>query len=142
MAGEWFVGEHERQLDPKGRVALPVDFRPWFEPLCYLTIGEAQCIVLLTADQFEADARETVARQRAGEISRNELRAKAARTVPVKVDAQGRIHVPDKLRAYAGLELDAPVLISGAYERVEMWQPERFDAIEAAGTMEIAGTTT
>ncbi|MFM8522441.1 MAG: cell division/cell wall cluster transcriptional repressor MraZ, partial [Acidimicrobiaceae bacterium] len=29
-----FVGAHERQLDPKGRIALPAAFRPKFEPKC------------------------------------------------------------------------------------------------------------
>ena len=142
MAEEWFVGEHERQLDPKGRVALPVDFRPRFEPLCYLTIGEAKCIVLMTAAEFDDDARATVERMKTGEISRNELRARGARTVKTKVDAQGRINVPDSLRAFAGINLDAPVVISGAYDRVEIWDPERFADIESAGSLEIAGTNT
>lgn len=141
MAGRFFVGEYERQLDPKGRVALPSDFRPRFEPVCYLTMGEDLCVTVLTADDFEADTEATLARRARGEISNDELRAKAARTVEVKVDAQGRINVPDKLRSFAHLSLESPVIVAGAYDRLEIWHPERFNAVESSGADKFAGTT-
>jgi len=50
--GEVFVGVHERQLDPKGRMALPAAFRPRLEPRCYLSIGRDKCIDILTAEAF------------------------------------------------------------------------------------------
>jgi MraZ protein len=138
VATNWFVGEHERRLDPKGRVALPVDFRDHFEPQCFLTMGEGSCIAVLTQAHFDEDTQEMLGRMRRGEISRDEMRAKAASTVPVRVDGQGRINVPEKLRAFAGIEVDSPVVVAGAYDRLEIWQPERFAPIEQKGTEHMA----
>jgi MraZ protein len=137
--GTYFVGAHERQLDPKGRLALPAAFRRRLEPVCYLTLGQDQCVDVLTAADFEADAIEMLARVRRGEMSRDEMRAKAARTVEVRVDGQGRINVYEKLRDYAGLELDAAVVVAGAYDRLEIWRPDRFEHMSSEGTSAMAG---
>lgn len=134
------VGEHERQLDPKGRVALPSDFRARFEPQCYLTMGENQCVAVMAAADFEAEMDELMAAQRRGEVSRNVVRTKFANAHAVKVDGQGRINVPEKLRTYAELAADSPVLVNGAGDRLEIWQPGRFARIDSAGSFEIAGT--
>ncbi len=139
MDGNWFVGAHERQLDPKGRVALPAAFRRRLEPLCYLTLGQDKCLNVLTAADFDADAQDMLDKVRRGEMSRDEMRAKAARTVEVRVDAQGRINVDEKLRDYAGLQPDSPVVVAGAYDRLEIWQPERFETVSAQGTEAMAG---
>ncbi len=137
--GNWFVGAHERQLDPKGRLALPAAFRRRLEPVCYLTLGQDQCVNVLTADDFDADAREMLDKVRRGEMSRDEMRAKAARTLEVRVDAQGRINLDEKLRDYAGLQLDTPVIVAGAYDRLEIWQPERFERVSTQGADAMAG---
>jgi MraZ protein len=39
----------------------------------------------------------------------------------VEVDKQGRMAIPSHLRAFAGLEGD--VLVHGAIDRVELWNP-------------------
>ena len=93
-----FVGVHERQLDPKGRMALPAAFRPRLEPRCYLSIGRDKCIDILTAEAFEEVARDTVNKVRSGELDRNQQRALASNTFEVTVDAQGRINIDEKLR--------------------------------------------
>ena len=51
-----FVGVHERQLDPKGRLALPAAFRPRLEPRCYLAFGQDMCVDVLSSEAFESEA--------------------------------------------------------------------------------------
>ena len=82
-----FVGVHERQLDPKGRLALPAAFRPRLEPRCYLAFGRDKCIDVLTAEAFEQVAQEMLEKVRNGEMSLNERRALAANTIEVTIDA-------------------------------------------------------
>ena len=72
-----FVGVHERQLDPKGRLGLPASFRPRLEPRCYLSIGRDKCVDILTAEAFEAVAKDAVEKVRSGEMDRNQQRALA-----------------------------------------------------------------
>jgi MraZ protein len=134
-----FVGVHERQLDPKGRLALPAAFRPRLEPRCYLAFGQDKCIDVLTAEAFEQVAQEVLDKVRAGEIDRNQQRALAANTVEVTVDAQGRVNLDEKLRSYAGIELNTKVIIAGSFDRVEIWDPSRHDRVTTAGTQQIAG---
>lgn len=134
-----FVGVHERQLDPKGRLALPAAFRPRLEPRCYLAFGQDKCVDVLTAEAFEQVAQEMLDKVRSGEIDRNQQRALAANTIEVTVDAQGRVNLDEKLRAYAGLELNTKVVVAGSFDRVEIWDPSRHERVTAAGTQQIAG---
>lgn len=134
-----FVGVHERQLDPKGRVALPAAFRPRLEPRCYLTLGADKCVDVLTAEAFERVANEIMDKVRRGEMDRTQQRALAASAVEVTIDAQGRINIDEKLRAYAGLSLDSRVIISGSFDRCEIWDPSRHERINEAGAAQMAG---
>ena len=134
-----FVGVHERQLDPKGRVALPAAFRPRLEPRCYLTLGADKCVDVLTAEAFEQVANDAMEKVRRGEMNRNQQRALAANAVEVTIDAQGRINIDEKLRAYAGLSLDSKVIISGSFDRCEIWDPVRHERMSEAGTEQMAG---
>ena len=53
-----FFGLHERQLDDKGRVALPAMFRDDLGERCVLVFGDSRCIEVHAADAFEARAAE------------------------------------------------------------------------------------
>ncbi len=135
-----FVGTHERQLDPKGRIALPSAFRPRLEPKCYLALGRDKCVDVLTIDAFLSVANEAIEKVRRGEMDRKEQRALASNMVEVSVDAQGRINVDENLRTYAGLELNSRVIVSGSFDRVEIWDPQRHQRISESGTQDLAGT--
>jgi MraZ protein len=130
-----FVGVHERQLDPKGRLALPAAFRPRLEPRCYLAFGRDKCIDVMTAEAFERDASDMLEKVRTGEMDRSQQRALAANTI----DAQGRVNLDEKLREYAGVALGSKVVVAGSFDRVEIWEPERHERNISAGTEKIAG---
>jgi MraZ protein len=132
MAGV-FVGRYDRQLDPKGRLALPASFRQKFESEAYLAYGENGCVDAFTPEEHERMAEETMEKVRRKEIDRNRLRALSANTFMVPIDGQGRIVVDQKLRNFAGLELGTRVAVIGAYDRVEIWNAGRFEAAEARG---------
>jgi DNA-binding transcriptional regulator/RsmH inhibitor MraZ len=80
---------------------------------------------ILTSEAFEAAARESMEKVRNGEMSLNQQRAQASNTFEVAIDAQGRINIEEKLREYAGLTLNSRVVVSGSFDRVEIWEPER-----------------
>jgi MraZ protein len=136
-----FVGRHERQLDPKGRLALPSAYRPRFEPRCYLAFGLDGCIDVLTAEGFEEVASEMIDKVRRGEISRAQQRALAANTVEVQVDGQGRITIDRELREFAGIEPASSVVVAGSFDRVEVWNPDRYHRQSEQGGALIRGAT-
>lgn len=135
-----FVGRHERQLDPKGRVALPATFRPKFEPACFLAFGNDGCIDVYTREDFELMAQEANEKVRKGEMSRDAWRALAHNTFEVPVDGQGRINVEPTLRDFGALAPGERVVVAGSFDRVEIWNPDRYDQVRQRGTAELRGS--
>jgi len=134
-----FVGAFERQLDDKGRLALPAAFRVRLGEHCYLAKGPDKSVTVVPAPTFEAEAAAMTARVAAGELNRNTLRAVAASAVLVNLDKQGRVNIDEMLRTYADLHTDQPVIVAGGFDRLEIWAPHRYARVNAAGTDDMAG---
>jgi transcriptional regulator MraZ len=137
-----FVGSHERQLDDKGRVALPATYRAHLGEHCYLVKGTDKCVEVIPADFFEQFGRELIAKVERGDLTLNRQRALASSAVLAAVDRQGRVNVDERLRVYAELTLESQVVVSGNLTRLEIWSPERFARVDAEGTDDIAGDPT
>jgi len=134
-----FVGVHERQLDDKGRLALPSAFRTMLGDSCYLVIGEERCIDVMPRDAFEEMASELMRQARNKEISLSRQRALAHSAALVTLDKQGRVTLDEKMRTYARLSPSSRVVVSGNFDRAEVWSAELYDQIAAAGRGELAG---
>ena len=134
-----FVGTHERQLDDKGRLALPAAFRAHLGEHCYLVFGDDQCVNVVPSATFEQMAEQLMARVERGEVSLQRQRAVSSSATLVTVDKQGRVSIDEKLRAYAGLATEQRVVISGNFRVIELWSPERFAQVNEAGTSDLAG---
>lgn len=132
-----FVGVYERQLDERGRVALPPSFRSTIGEQCYLTYGEDGCVRMMSVDVFQAEAQDMIDKVRTGEISRAKQRVFASSVVMAGIDKQGRILVDQRLRTHAGVELHTPVTVLGALDRIEIWEPSRYEQQEAIGLEEM-----
>ena len=134
-----FVGVHERQLDDKGRLALPSAFRTLLGDSCYLVIGEERCIDVMARDAFEEMANDLMRQARNKEISLNRQRALAHSASLVTLDKQGRVTLDEKMRTYARVSPSSRVVVSGNFDRAEVWSAELYDQIAAAGRGELAG---
>lgn len=121
-----FVGAYERQLDDKGRLALPSRFRSGLGEHCYVAKGPGMCLTVVPAAVFEAEAEAMRARVAAKEVPLNHLRALAGSAQQVTIDKQGRINVDEQLRTYAELRTEAAVTVAGAFDRLEIWTPDRY----------------
>jgi len=135
-----FVGTFERQLDDKGRLAVPATFRDRLGEHCYLAKGEDKCVTIVPAVTFEEEAAAMAARVRMGEVSRNQLRALASSAILVTLDKQGRVNVDEQLRDYADLPLGAAAIVAGSFDRLELWSPQRFNLVNEHGTNKMTGT--
>jgi MraZ protein len=132
-----FVGVYERQLDERGRVALPPSFRSTIGEQCYLTYGDDGCVRIMSDDVFQAEAQDMIDKVRTGEVSRAKQRVFASSVVRAGIDKQGRVLVDPRLRSHAAVELQAPVTVLGALDRIEIWEPTRFEEQEAEGLAEM-----
>lgn len=134
-----FVGAFDRQLDDKGRLALPATFRDRLGEHCYLAKGQDKCVTVVPSATFEAEAADLAARVRNGEVPRNQLRALASSAILVSLDKQGRVNIDEQLRDYADLPLGEPVTVAGSFDRLELWAPRRFELVNDDGTGDLAG---
>ncbi len=116
-----FFGRYEHSLDPKGRITLPAKFRGSFEHGGYLTQNHERCLALWAPEEFEEQMRKRQATQELGPEQRKLARVWSAGTQEVELDRQGRIAIPQHLREFA--RLDGEVLVHGAIDRVELWDP-------------------
>lgn len=123
-----FLGEHQHALDAKGRVILPARFRERLADGAFLSRLHDGCLAVYPPEEFEVVAQEMKEKARRGPAERQAARAFFAGTVDVVPDRQGRIPIPPHLREFAGLERD--VMVNGVYDRVELWDAERWRALE------------
>jgi MraZ protein len=116
-----FFGRYEHSLDIKGRVILPARFRRELGTAALLTKNDDRCLALWTQEAFEQKLSEMEVLQQEGRDQRNLVRVWAQGATEVEIDRQGRMAIPGFLREFARLEGD--VLINGAINRVELWDP-------------------
>jgi MraZ protein len=134
-----FVGVHERQLDERGRVALPSAFRTELGDHCYLFFGDDGCVSVRSEESFAAQANEMIEQVKRGDVSRHRQRAFSSSVVHAGIDKQGRVTLDARLREHAGIEPQAAVMVLGSLDQIEIWKPERYESAENAGKHEIAG---
>jgi MraZ protein len=127
-----FLGEYEHAIDAKGRMAVPAKFRTQMDRGAVISKGMGTCLSVYTMERWEQKSDELIA-----DKSSDELRDFERRIYPsaseLELDAQGRIIIPAKLRAYANL--GAEVTIAGVRDHFEIWDrtawqtyQERLDA--------------
>ena len=122
-----FVGTFEHGLDDKGRMVLPARIRAQLGETGLLGKLDG-CIGLWTVDGFfeMADRLQAEVDAGTGRVSGEAVRQFAYEAHEVTPDQQGRIVVPARLRAYAGLGSD--VVVTGRIQRVEIWSAAAFAA--------------
>ena len=125
-----FRGHTHRNLDAKGRVMLPPDFREMVlemspEGKLMLTNFD-DCVVGYPLPEWEQIEKSFNQLNMANRTFRDFHRFFISGATEVSMDKQGRILVPPYLRSYAGLNKD--VILAGVGRKFEIWDMERFEA--------------
>jgi len=119
-----FIGEYQHTVDEKGRLAVPKKFRTSLKMGAIITRGLDGCLFLFTRGEWEKLAEKLVALPLAQANSRAFVRLMLAGAMDAPVDTQGRVLIPEYLRAYAGLKKKS--IVAGLYNRVEIWDETRW----------------
>lgn len=122
------IGEYIHAIDDKNRLSFPVKFRkemgktvivaPGLEKSLFVftTAGWKQIVEKLSVGTLQKDTRA---------FSRHLI----GRAVEASIDAQGRILLPESLRASIGIK--EKVAIVGVHSRVELWEETAWAAYKA-----------
>ena len=119
-------GKYKHTVDEKGRLFVPSKLREELGNTFYVTLGLDHCLSVYTESGWQAILDKYNALPIVQARKMRFLFANAAKCEP---DAQGRIVLPQKLRAYAHLEKD--VVVIGVSNRAEIWNAEKWAEIEA-----------
>lgn len=124
-----FVSNFTNRIDAKGRVSVPASFRA---VLAAQNFDGVYCYPSLDTDAVEAGGRPLIDAIR-GLIDgldpysdeRNQLaHVLLGDGMTLSIDGDGRVSLPESLRAHAGL--DGEVVFVGVGDKFFMWSPERY----------------
>jgi MraZ protein len=125
-----FKGQADYSVDSKGRVAIPAKMRNAMRPEAKggftITRGFENCIFLYPLDRWAEMEAEIEELNPYSKKARGFVRRIMMWAEEVTLDSQGRITVPKTLAEFA--HLDGRALIIGAFDHIEIWDPDTFDA--------------
>lgn len=134
-----FVGTSAHTLDDKGRLVLPAKYRDDLEDGAFVTKSIDGCLSIYRAEDFRARTEEMKEQVRAGALPRNAIRSLSAGASEANLDRQGRVTIPPPLREYAALT--GPVVVTGFIDHLEIWDTERWRAVDADGSASLQDAT-
>lgn len=132
----FYYGCAENRLNSKGQVAVPACLRAAIpeEDLrrnFVIIRGEEHCLYMYTHRQFAA-VKDNARREARESGDSAFFRAFLAEAHAVDIDTQGRFVLPQPLMKQAGIA-GPGVKFVGVDDRMEIWEPARYDAATAAG---------
>jgi len=119
-----FIGEYSYSIDDKKRLAVPPKFRQLLGKKAVITRGLDQCLFLYPLREWKTLAEKLSKLPLAQADARGFARLMLTGAMEVNLDNLGRVLVPDFLKNYGGLQ--KKVVIAGVYNRVEIWDEEKW----------------
>jgi MraZ protein len=128
-----FSGEFCHALDPKNRVTIPAKWRAGEADEFYVTADSSgRFLRVMPPGQFRAVGDKLNANPAITPKERAEfLRRFYSGSQQVLADKQGRVLVPEELGRLVGLA--GEVVLVGAFETFEIWNPEAWQSTKRAG---------
>ncbi len=131
-----FMGEYEHSLDAKGRLFLPAKFREQLGEQFVVTKGLDNCLFVYTQQEWKLLEEKLHKLPLAKKEARAFVRFFFSGAAEVESDKQGRVLLPQNLRAHAALEKD--VIVVGVASRIELWDKAKWEAYTAASDEAVA----
>lgn len=121
-----FTGTYYHTLESTGRVSVPVAFREQLGVSIVITRGLDGCLFLYTTqqwDMFTSQLQDSVVTKK---THRDFVRLMTNEAMKVEIDAQGRVLLPEALRAKLNTAKD--VVFAGSLDRIELWEKTAYHA--------------
>lgn len=118
--------ENLKSIDAKGRFAIPSRIRKLLQDEILAVIkGFNGCLFAYSQDKW-LDIKERLEKPSFNAEHIKRSRVIGATMEEVEIDKQGRILLSKGLMEYAGLKPNSSVLVNYAFDRIEIWQVEKF----------------
>ncbi|HEY6571172.1 MAG TPA: division/cell wall cluster transcriptional repressor MraZ [Candidatus Limnocylindrales bacterium] len=119
-----FTGEYRHAVDGKGRIAVPARFRGQLSDGAVVARWLDSCLAVFPMAAWDELATRVGGLPMTDPNARLLQRQLFAGAFETDLDGQGRVLLPQGLRAFAGLEAEALVL--GSRDHAEIWAPARW----------------
>lgn len=125
-----FMGTFQNNVDPKGRVSIPVKYREALGDRFYITKGFDACIDVHTAASWEKMTQLLQKLSVTKRDMREYVRFVFGNACDVELDKQGRILLPAPLRDSVGISKE--VVVMGVGNKIEIWDKATWEEHECA----------
>ena len=125
-----FIGEYIHSVDDKKRLSVPAKFRKELGKKAVVTLGLNKCLSLYPTKEWKTFAEKLSKLSMGKSEDRGFSRTMLSGAFEVEVDSIGRILIPEALKAYAGLK--EKVVLTGVFDRVELWDESAWKTYKAA----------
>ena len=143
-----FVGKSNNSIDDKSRLIVPAKFRDELGNKCVMAKSLDRCLTVYTMEEWQKFVDELDKLPRSNPEARVIKRHFHASAAECDIDKQGRVTLPQELKAYAGIEKD--LVTVGSNKVIEIWSKEFWqeqlddsgeliDASKAAEGLEVYG---
>jgi division/cell wall cluster transcriptional repressor MraZ len=128
------LGRWPGSIDGKRRLTLPASLRRALVQIheslqLVVTVGHRGCLLLVPESTWDAFAPDLFRDAVQGDPGAQRLRATMARYGSTcRVDRSGRVTLTDEQMEFAGLLKPGKAVIFANFNRIEVWEPSRFEA--------------
>ena len=129
-----FMGTSYNSIDDKNRMIVPSKLRAGLGARCILIKGLDRCRYIYTSDDWDKQMEKISRLPESDPKVRAFIRHFCANAAECEFDKQGRIVIPQELKAYAGIEKD--LVTMGAMSKIEVWSREVWDSPDNESKME------
>ncbi len=120
-----FMGEYLHNMDKKGRVIMPANFRDKLEESFVITRGLDNCLFLYPFPEWQKLEEKLNSLPLTQKDARTFVRFFLSGATECSFDSQGRISLPQNLRKYA--EFDREIVFAGVGSRIELWARDNWE---------------
>jgi MraZ protein len=114
------IGSYNHTIDPKGRLFVPAKWREDLgENFIVTRSGSEHCLIGMCIEEWQKLAGKLAALPMTNKDAQKIHRSLSQWATDCELDKQGRILIPQKLRAFAGLEGETTLV--GMNNRIEIW---------------------
>ncbi len=119
-----FIGRHYHNLEAKGRLAIPKDFRSNLKSGGVITWGLDGCLFLFPASYWQELSKKLASLPLTNPSARQFTRLLVQSATELNLDSQGRTLIPEHLKVQA--KLKKQVVVAGALTRAEIWDRDHY----------------
>lgn len=129
-----FTGTSKNSIDGKNRMIVPSKLRAGLGSRCVLTKGLDCCLYIYDTETWKRQLERIAVMPESDPKVRAFIRHFCANAEECEFDKQGRIVIPQELKAYAKIEKE--LVTMGAMSKIEVWSKEVWDAPDNESKMD------